>query len=50
MFNTIITTKNWRGNYNSRSIDFETESEMDEYIKIMFSNEQFEKLTNLEIL
>ena len=50
MINTIITTKNWKGNYNSRSVDFENEDQMDEYCTNMFKNEQFEKLTNLEIL
>jgi len=50
MINTIITTKNWKGNYNSRSVDFETEDQMDEYVTIMFQNEQFEKMTNLEII
>jgi hypothetical protein len=50
MINTIITTKNWKGNYNSRSVDFETEDQMDEYVTIMFQNEQNEKLINFVIL
>ena len=50
MIKTIITTKNWKGNYNSRSVDFETEDQMDEYVTIMFQNEQNEKLINFVIL
>ena len=50
MINTIITTKNWKGNYNSRSVDFKNEAEMDEYVTIMFQNELMEKMTNLQIL
>jgi len=50
MINTIITTKNWKGNYNSRSVDFETEDQMDEYCSNMFKNEQNEKLINFVIL
>ena len=50
MINTIITTKNWKGNYNSRSVDFENEDQMDEYCAMMFSDEQNEKLINFVIL
>jgi len=50
MINTIITTKNWKGNYNSRSVDFKNEAEMDEYCANMFQDELHEKMTNLQIL
>ena len=50
MINTIITTKNWKGNYNSRSVDFKNEDEMDEYCANMFQDELHEKMTNLQII
>jgi len=50
MINTIITTKNWKGNYNSRHVTFISEVSLDNYCSDMFRNEQFEKMTNLQIL
>ena len=45
-----IDTKNWRGNYNSRVVRFNSEQHLDNYLKVCYSNEITSKVIGFEIL
>ena len=45
-----IDTKNWRGNYNSQVVRFNSQLHLDNYLRVCYSNEITSKVIGHEIL
>ena len=45
-----IDTKNWRGNYNSHVVRFNTRQHLDNYLRVCYANEITSKVIGFEIL
>jgi len=45
-----IDTKNWRSNYNSHVVRFNSQQHLDNYLRVCYSNETTSKVIGHEIL
>ena len=45
-----IDTKNWRGNYNSRVLEFKTDQHLSNYLRVCYRDESTSKVIGTEIL